>query len=172
MRTYLPKAVDTLRPYFAATSLLVTCCCVGAPISLNITHLRAPGGAAVLLPVLLFHAVSFVLGYGLARTTVGQETQGGVGLSRCICLTTGMQSSLLALLLASKFFSDPLTLLPCAISVPVMTVVRGGCGVGGGCFGVCVERWDTPINTFTTQAGFLLVTWWRYVDSKQTPTAS
>ena len=35
-----------------------------------------------------------------------------------------MQSSLLALLLASKFFSEPLVRLPCGISVIVMTLVR------------------------------------------------
>lgn len=125
LRTYAPRVVDALRPLFAAASLLVTCCCVGAPISLNIAHLRSPGGPAVLLPVVLFHAAAFVLGYGIAHTSLAQRGSGsGVPLSRCICLTTGMQSSLLALLLASQFFTDPLTLLPCAISVPTMTLVR------------------------------------------------
>lgn len=35
-----------------------------------------------------------------------------------------MQSSLLALLLAGKFFPEPLVRLPCGISVIVMTLVR------------------------------------------------
>ena len=35
-----------------------------------------------------------------------------------------LQSSLLALLLASKFFPDPLVRLPCGLSVIVMTLVR------------------------------------------------
>lgn len=131
LRTYAPRAVEALRPYFAAASLVVTCCCVGAPISLNIAHLRSPGGPAVLFPVLLFHAAAFVVGYGIAHTSLQ-----GVPLSRCICLTTGMQSSLLALLLASKFFTDPLTLLPCAMSVPIMTM-----------------------------GGFLLVTCWKHADA-------
>ena len=37
-----------------------------------------------------------------------------------------MQSSLLALLLASKFFVDPLVRLPCGISVIVMTLTGFG----------------------------------------------
>lgn len=155
LRTYAPRAVDALRPYFAAASLIVTCCCVGAPISLNIAHLRSPGGAAVLLPVLIFHTTAFVMGYGIAR--VGIRT-GGVPLSRCICLTTGMQSSLLALLLASRFFSDPLTLLPCAISVPIMTLVR--LQLLHNCADV---SWD---DTMLQQGGFLLVTLWKHVDAR------
>lgn len=101
------------------------------------------------MQVLVLHAAAFAAGYALARTTVARASQ---PLARCISLETGMQvqpvpahadahcqhamqlshsdcgfmlqSSLLAMLLASRFFPDPLARLPCGISVIVMTLVR------------------------------------------------
>ena len=68
----------------------------------------------------VLHIAAYYLGYRLARATVAGSD---VALARCISLESGMQSSLLGLLLASSFFRDPLVSLPCAISTIFMTLV-------------------------------------------------
>ena len=68
----------------------------------------------------VLHIAAYYLGYRLARATVAAEN---VPLARCISLESGMQSSLLGLLLASRFFHDPLVSLPCGISTIFMTLV-------------------------------------------------
>ena len=55
----------------------------------------------------MFHALAFWIGRQLAANTVAKGPS-GVPLARAISLQTGMQSSLLALLLATRYFSDPL----------------------------------------------------------------
>ena len=70
--------------------------------------------------VSVLHILAYYLGYRMARATVARDN---VPLARCISLESGMQSSLLGLLLASRFFRDPLVSLPCGISTVVMTLV-------------------------------------------------
>ncbi|KAL3142610.1 hypothetical protein ABBQ38_002924 [Trebouxia sp. C0009 RCD-2024] len=118
--TFLPDLVKRLRPLLAPLSLLDTCACVGASLSLNAAAARSSMGATVLLPVLLFHSLAFCVGYFMTHTCVSGPDR--VPVARCISLETGMQSSLLGLLLASRFFADPLICLPCGISVIVMTL--------------------------------------------------
>ena len=50
-------------------------------------------------------------------------------LTGAVC---ALQSSLLALLLASRFFPDPLVRLPCGLSVIVMTLARPAAAVSAG----------------------------------------
>ena len=76
--------------------------------------------ARVTMQVAVLHIAAYYLGYRLARATVAAEN---VPLARCISLESGMQSSLLGLLLASRFFHDPLVSLPCGISTIFMTLV-------------------------------------------------
>ncbi|KAL0051459.1 hypothetical protein WJX82_007853 [Trebouxia sp. C0006] len=118
--TFLPSFVKRLRPLLAPLSLLDTCACVGASLASNAAAARSSMGATVLLPVMVFHSVAFAVGYLMARTA--SPGSDGVPIARCISLETGMQSSLLGLLLASRFFRDPLICLPCGISVIVMTL--------------------------------------------------
>ncbi|DBA81651.1 TPA: hypothetical protein ACH3X1_007404 [Trebouxia sp. C0004] len=118
--TFLPSLVKRLRPLLAPLSLLDTCACVGASLASNAAAARSSMGATVLFPVMVFHSVAFAVGYLMARTT--SPGSDGVPIARCISLETGMQSSLLGLLLASRFFRDPLICLPCGISVIVMTL--------------------------------------------------
>ena len=72
------------------------------------------------MQVAVLHVAAYYLGYRLAQATVAAEN---VPLARCISLESGMQSSLLGLLLASRFFHDPLVSLPCGISTIFMTLV-------------------------------------------------
>lgn len=83
-------------------------------------------------------------------------------------LTLPLQSSLLGLLLASKFFNDPLVSLPCGISTIFMTLVRHA-----NLFNCSAYRFSNlhifpPISvTLMTnsecmmQSGFGLVVWWK-----------
>ena len=81
------------------------------------------------MQVAVLHILAYYLGYRMARATVASND---VPLARCISLESGMQSSLLGLLLASRFFRDPLVSLPCGISTIFMTLV--------GCFGVLLMK--------------------------------
>ncbi len=77
------------------------------------------------MQVVVFHALAFWIGRQLAANTVAKGPA-GVPLARAISLQTGMQSSLLALLLATRYFNDPLVRLPCGLSVVVMTLAGFG----------------------------------------------
>lgn len=73
------------------------------------------------MQVAVFHSCAFWLGHELAARTVAKGPA-GLPLARAVSLQTGMQSSLLALLLATRFFPDPLVRLPCGLSVIFMTL--------------------------------------------------
>eukprot|EP00897_Mesotaenium_endlicherianum_P001216 jgi/Mesen1/1121/ME000123S00305 len=107
-----------LRPWLPALAVGTTALCVGSPLAVNIHALRSPLGAAILLPVVLLHAAGFLCGYALGATAFGSAP-----LARTLAFETGMQSSLLALALANRFFPDPLVGLPCALSVVVMSLM-------------------------------------------------
>ncbi|GJY06141.1 probable sodium/metabolite cotransporter BASS5, chloroplastic isoform X1 [Tanacetum coccineum] len=67
-------------------------------------------------------SVSYVLGYVCAGIAF-KNTLDVKPLQRTLSYETGMQSSLLALALANKFFQDPLVGVPPAISVAVMSLM-------------------------------------------------
>ena len=120
--TLAPGAVRAARPALAALALLDTCCCVGASLASNAAALAGAGRAAV-LPVALFHAAAFAVAAAAAAAA-------GVppATARCLVLQGGMQSSLLALLLATRLFSrDPLVAATAGVSTVVMTL--GGFGI-------------------------------------------
>ncbi|ERN13265.1 hypothetical protein AMTR_s00041p00002450 [Amborella trichopoda] len=82
----------------------------------------SPFGITILLPIVVFHALSFIAGYGLSGL-VFRGTPDVKALQRTISYETGMQSSLLALALANRFFQDPLVSVPPAISVVIMSLM-------------------------------------------------
>ena len=119
---WAPRSVAALRPALAAAALLDTCCCVGASLAANAAALAGPGGWAVLAPVVFFHWAAFALGHAAARLGPARGPD-GLPLARCLCLTAGMQSSLLALLLATRFFAaTPAVALVAGVSTVVMTL--------------------------------------------------
>ncbi|RXI01105.1 hypothetical protein DVH24_001339 [Malus domestica] len=113
---FLPRICGAIRPFLPPLSVFVTACCVGAPLAINIESVMSPFGLTVLLLVIAFHLTAFVAGYFL--TGVVFHTAPDVkALQRTLSYETGMQSSLLALALANRFFQDPLVGVPPAISV-------------------------------------------------------
>ncbi|XP_039169176.1 uncharacterized protein LOC104443746 [Eucalyptus grandis] len=68
---------------------------------------------SILLLIIAFHLSAFVIGYFFF-----QKAPVVKALQRTLSFETGMQSSLLALALANRFFQDPLVAVPPAISFP------------------------------------------------------
>ncbi|KAF2532769.1 hypothetical protein F2Q70_00032927 [Brassica cretica] len=117
-----PKLSNAIRPFLPVLSVLDTACCVGAPLALNINSVMSPFGATILLLVTMFHLSAFFSGYFLTGS-VFRNAPDAKALQRTLSYETGMQSSLLALALATKFFQDPLVGIPPAISTVVMSLM-------------------------------------------------
>lgn len=147
-------------------SVLVAALSAGAPLALNIKSVKSPFGFSILLLAVAFHLSSFVSGYILSgfifrdspdvkplQRTISFETGTTLIsplfihqmfvvayvtlLNKFICPTAGMQSSLLALALANKFFEDPVVGMPSAISVSFNLYVDSY--YGHVCFCYCVH---------------------------------
>uniref|UniRef100_A0A1J3IU48 Putative sodium/metabolite cotransporter BASS6, chloroplastic n=1 Tax=Noccaea caerulescens TaxID=107243 RepID=A0A1J3IU48_NOCCA len=117
-----PRLSNAIRPFLPILSVLDTACCVGAPLALNINSVMSPFGATILFLITMFHLSTFLAGYFLAGS-VFRDAPDAKALQRTLSYETGMQSSLLALALATKFFQDPLVGIPPAISTVVMSLM-------------------------------------------------
>ncbi|XP_013595117.1 PREDICTED: probable sodium/metabolite cotransporter BASS6, chloroplastic [Brassica oleracea var. oleracea] len=78
--------------------------------------------STILLLVTMFHLSAFLSGYFLTGS-VFRNAPDSKALQRTLSYETGMQSSLLAPALATKFFQDPLVGIPPAISTVVMSLM-------------------------------------------------
>jgi BASS family bile acid:Na+ symporter len=141
--SFFPRICDAIRPFLPPLSVLVAAICAGAPLALNVECIKSPLGISILLLVVAFHLSAFIAGYVLSgsvfrdspdvkplQRTISFETgthflhfhPSNACISICylselFSQTAGMQSSLLALALANKFFADPVVGMPPAISV-------------------------------------------------------
>ncbi|CAN6167698.1 unnamed protein product [Urochloa humidicola] len=122
LNRFLPRLCAAIQPFLPPLSVFVTALCVGSPLAINIKAVLSPFGLAIVLLLLAFHTSSFVAGYHLAGTWFHKSAD-VKALQRTISFETGMQSSLLALALANKFFPDPLVGVPPAISVVLMSLI-------------------------------------------------
>ncbi|KAJ4832734.1 putative sodium/metabolite cotransporter bass6, chloroplastic [Turnera subulata] len=119
---FFPKVSSAIRPFLPPLSVLVTACCVGAPLSINVDSVMSPFGVIVTLIVIAFHLSAFIVGYSFTGIAFHREPD-LKALQRTLSYETGMQSSLLALALANKFFQDPLVAIPPAISTVIMSLM-------------------------------------------------
>lgn len=117
-----PQISNAIRPFLPPLSVFVTALCVGAPLAINISSVLSPSGLSVLFLVIAFHLAAFVCGYTLAGLCF-HKAPDVKALQRTLSYETGMQSSLLALALANRFFQDPLVGVPPAISVVIMSLM-------------------------------------------------
>lgn len=62
---FLPQVCNAIRPFLPPLSVLVTACCVGAPLAINIESVLSPFGLTILLLVIAFHFTAFIAGYFL-----------------------------------------------------------------------------------------------------------
>ncbi|KAL1355003.1 probable sodium/metabolite cotransporter BASS5, chloroplastic [Arachis hypogaea] len=122
LNRFLPRICNAIRPFLPPLSVFVTALCVGAPLAINIEAVKSPFGASILLLVVGFHLAAFVVGYILSGF-VFHDSPDVKALQRTISFETGMQSSLLALALANRFFEDLLVSVPPAISTVIMSLM-------------------------------------------------
>ncbi|CAN6480281.1 unnamed protein product [Victoria cruziana] len=122
LNRFTPGVCSAIRPFLPFFSVFVTALCVGSPLAININSILSPFGMVVLLLVVGFHTSAFISGYVLAGLAF-HRAPNRAALRRTMSFETGMQSSLLALALANKFFQDPLVGVPSAISVVIMSLM-------------------------------------------------
>ncbi|CAN6816939.1 unnamed protein product [Brassica oleracea] len=118
----LPRLSNAIKPFLPGLTLIDMACCIGAPLALNIDSILSPFGATILFLVIMFHLLAFVAGY-IFTGFFFSKAPDVKSLQRTLSYETGMQSSLLALALATKFFQDPLVGVPPAISTVVMSLM-------------------------------------------------
>ncbi|XP_021283378.1 probable sodium/metabolite cotransporter BASS6, chloroplastic isoform X2 [Herrania umbratica] len=117
-----PHLCAAIRPFLPPLSVLDTAFCVGAPLAININSVLSPFGLTVSLLIVAFHLSAFIAGYFLSGF-VFHKAPDVKALQRTLSFETGMQSSLLALALANRFFQDPLVGVPPAISTVIMSLM-------------------------------------------------
>lgn len=117
-----PQICNAIQPFLPPLSVFVTALCVGAPLAINRGSVMSHFGTTVLLLIIGFHLSAFVAGY-VFTGFVFPEASDVKALQRTLSYETGMQSSLLALALANRFFQDPLVGVPPAISVVIMSLM-------------------------------------------------
>ncbi|KAJ8460240.1 hypothetical protein OPV22_033166 [Ensete ventricosum] len=122
LNRFLPRICAAIQPFLPPLSVFVTALCVGSPLAINMKAIISPFGVTIVLLLFAFHASAFVSGYGFAGILFHRSAD-VKALQRTISFETGMQSSLLALALANKFFKDPLVGVPPAISVVLMSLM-------------------------------------------------
>ncbi|XP_078173714.1 putative sodium/metabolite cotransporter BASS5, chloroplastic [Carex rostrata] len=122
LNRFLPKVCSALQPFLPPLSVFVTALCVGSPLAINIKAVLSPFGVSIVLLLFGFHLLAFILGFGLAGVWFSKSAD-VKALQRTVSYETGMQSSLLALALANRFFQDPLVGVPPAISVVLMSLM-------------------------------------------------
>ncbi|KAG8662160.1 hypothetical protein MANES_01G071200v8 [Manihot esculenta] len=122
LNRFFPWIANAIRPFLPPLSVLVTACCVGAPLAINVKSVVSPFGATILSLIISFHLLAFVIGYVLTGL-IFPKAPDLKALQRTMSFETGMQSSLLALALANRFFQDPLVAVPPAISTVIMSLM-------------------------------------------------
>ncbi|XP_061357821.1 probable sodium/metabolite cotransporter BASS5, chloroplastic isoform X2 [Gastrolobium bilobum] len=125
LNRFSPHICNAIRPFLPPLSVLVAAICAGAPVAINIESIYSPFGVAILFLVVAFHLSSFIAGYILSGFVL-RDSPDVKALQRTISFETGMQSSLLALALANKFFEDPVVGMPPAVSTAIMSLMGFG----------------------------------------------
>ncbi|CAI5502674.1 unnamed protein product [Closterium sp. Naga37s-1] len=119
LNTYARKFVDQSRPIMPLLAIVCTSLCVGSPLAINRSQIVCLSGLLLLPPVLAFHLASFAAGFWSAKLPgMGQSDD----VARTLSLCGGMQSSTLAMLLASQFLGSTHT-VPASVSVVFMSII-------------------------------------------------
>lgn len=128
LKHFAPPISRMIKPLLPILSVIVTGLCIGSPLARNINAVKSPFGLELLVPLIGFHLTAFLIGHKVSGVVFRAEPD-RKGLQRALSLETGMQSSLLGLALANKYFSDPLVGLPSAMSTVLMSLMGFGCVV-------------------------------------------
>ncbi|CAI5987061.1 unnamed protein product [Closterium sp. NIES-65] len=119
LNTYARKFVDQIRPVMPLLAIVCTSLCIGSPLAINRSQIVCLSGLLLLPPVLAFHLASCAAGFWSAKLPgMGQSDD----VARTLSLCGGMQSSVLAMLLASQFLGSTHT-VPASVSVVLMSII-------------------------------------------------
>ncbi|KAL3677438.1 hypothetical protein R1sor_027386 [Riccia sorocarpa] len=124
LNTYAKPLVDRVRNFMPLLAMVCTSLCIGSPLALNRSMIVSAQGLQLMLPILFFHTAAFTIGYWICQVSHWRQED---KVSRTISLCSGMQSSTLAMLLASQFLGMSHAVPP-ACSVVVMALM--GLSVG------------------------------------------
>ncbi|CAN0859036.1 Probable sodium/metabolite cotransporter BASS3, chloroplastic [Linum grandiflorum] len=119
LNTYAKPVVNFIQPVMPVVAMVCTSLCIGSPLAINRSQILSAEGLRLVLPVMIFHAVAFTLGYWVSRIPALRQDE---EVGRTISLCTGMQSSTLAGLLASQFLGSSQAVPP-ACSVVAMAIM-------------------------------------------------
>ncbi|KAL2652409.1 hypothetical protein R1flu_020537 [Riccia fluitans] len=119
LNTYAKPLVDRVRNFMPLVAMVCTSLCIGSPLALNRGMILSAQGLQLMLPILFFHTGAFAVGYWICQISPWKQED---KVSRTISLCSGMQSSTLAMLLASQFLGMSHAVPP-ACSVVVMALM-------------------------------------------------
>lgn len=119
LNTYAKPVVTVLEPVMPFVAMICTSMCIGSPLAINRNQILSVEGLRLVLPIFMFHAVAFTVGYWVSKIPVFRQEE---EVSRTISLCTGMQSSTLAGLLATQFLGSSQAVPP-ACSVVAMAIM-------------------------------------------------
>ncbi|CAI5941154.1 unnamed protein product [Closterium sp. NIES-64] len=119
LNTYARKFVDQIRPIMPLLAIVCTSLCIGSPLAINRSQIVCLSGLLLLPPVLAFHLASFAAGFWSAKLPGMAQSD---DVARTLSLCGGMQSSTLAMLLASQFLGSTHT-VPASVSVVLMSII-------------------------------------------------
>ncbi|XP_075647651.1 putative sodium/metabolite cotransporter BASS3, chloroplastic [Castanea sativa] len=119
LNTYAKPVVTVLEPVMPFVAMICTSLCIGSPLAINRNQILSVEGLRLVLPIFMFHAVAFTVGYWVSKIPVFRQEE---EVSRTISLCTGMQSSTLAGLLATQFLGSSQAVPP-ACSVVAMAIM-------------------------------------------------
>ncbi|KAL6634389.1 hypothetical protein ACP70R_027060 [Stipagrostis hirtigluma subsp. patula] len=118
LNTYAKGLVSVIQPVMPFVGMVCTSLCIGSPLAINRSKILSSEGFYLLLPIVVFHTVSFVAGYWISKLPQLRQEE---PVCRTISVCTGMQSSTLAGLLATQFLGTSQA-VPAACSVVVMAI--------------------------------------------------
>ncbi|KAI3422774.1 uncharacterized protein J3R85_011870 [Psidium guajava] len=122
LNRFFPWICNAIRPLLPPLSVFVTALCIGAPLAINVDSIMSSFGLTIVIIITAFHLSAFIIGYFLPGFFF-QKAPDVKALQRTLSFETGMQSSLLALALANRFFQDPIVAVPPAISTVMMSLM-------------------------------------------------
>ncbi|KAK7244085.1 hypothetical protein RIF29_38903 [Crotalaria pallida] len=116
LNQYFRPLVNFVSPILPSVAVLTSATLAGSAIAKSSSAIRMSGGL-ILLASSLLHISGFFFGYILARI-IGLD----VSSSRTISIEVGMQNATLGIVLATRHFGDPLTVVPIAVSGVIHTL--------------------------------------------------
>lgn len=112
-----PRAVRRIAPFSPLICVITVALLVGSIIGSQAAFVKQASWT-LLAAVITLHAGGFLLGYVMSRAVGAPEKA-----ARTNSIEVGMQNSALGAFLAMSHFADPVTVVPCAISACIHSVM-------------------------------------------------